>query len=233
MMQARVQVESTTGGEFMQARLVLAAATFIMISCGNNTDSNFCELMDGNYLQDPGFNQRTSAGRLQFWGGRQHAGEDSFDLTFDDGELTIDKIGTQPWMSFRQTVEATELAGKKLAMNAELKLDLQQPRDSHPTVVGGGLKIAARAGGSKGRKLLLRSNLDHQPRLGKTDWYPVQVVVQLPENTSTVEVGFLHQADGTLQIRNPSFQLVDESSRPCEVSPNAVLGVSQASSPMR
>jgi len=61
----------------------------------------------------------------------------------------------------------------------------------------------------------------------------VQVVVQLPPKTDTVEVGFLHQAEGTVQARNPSFQLVDESKGPCDVSPNAILGVPQPSSNLR
>ena len=217
----------------MRAVLVLAAAAFVMISRGISAEGDFCELTGGNYLQNPGFNQSTSGGGQRFWGGGQHAGEKSFEMKFDNGELTISKIGTQPWMAFRQTVAATELAGKKLAMNAELRLDLQQPERAQGFLVGGGLKIAARASDARGRKLLLRSILDHQPRLGKTDWYPVQVVVQLPEKTSTVEVGFLHQADGTLQIRNPSFQLVDESVTPCEVSPNAILGVQRGSSRLR
>jgi hypothetical protein len=217
----------------MRVVLVLAAATFIMISRGSSAEGNYCDLVDGNYLQNPNFSQSNPQGGQRFWGGGQHAGEESFELVFDDGELTISKIGTQPWMAFRQTVEATELAGKKMAMNAELRLDLRQPERAQGFLVGGGLKIAARASAARGRKLLLRSVLDHQPRLGKTDWYPVQVVVQLPKKTSTVEVGFLHQADGTLQIRNPSFQLVDESVKPCEVSPNAILGVQQASSALR
>ena len=209
---------------------VLMAVAFAVVSFGSSASGDSCELVAGNLLQDPVFVQRNSTGVFLYWASSQHAGEKSFEPEFDRGVLTITKTGTQPWFYFRQTVAAEALAGKKLALSAELKLDMPE---SPMRTVGGGIKIVARSSSLQGRKLLLRSTFDHQPHNGKTDWYPVQVVVQLPAKTSTVDVGFLHQADGTLQVRNPSFQLVDESSVPCAVSPNAILGVKRASSGLR
>jgi len=214
----------------MQMQRMLAVIAFSMLSFGSAANGDFCELAEGNFLQDPMFGQVNSAGGLQHWRSSQHAGEKSFELEFGNGELTIIKTGTQPWYYLRQNIAAEELAGKKLALNAELKLDFKQSR--RPTV-GGGLKVVARASNLQGRKLLLRSTFDHQPHNGKTDWYPVQVVVQLPKKTSVVEVGFLHQGEGTLQVRNPSFQLVDESRQPCALSSNAILGIPQKSSGLR
>jgi hypothetical protein len=216
--------------EAMQMQRMLVAIAFAMLSFGSSANSEFCQLVDGNFLQDPMFDQLNSSGVPQYWFNTQHAGEKSFELEFDNGELTIVKTGTQPWLYFRERVAAKELAGKKMAFTAELKLDLQQ---AHTPTVGGGLSIVARSSSLQGRKLLLRSKLDHQPRSGKTDWHPVQVVVQLPRKTNIVEVGFLHQGEGTMQVRNPSFQLVDESSQPCAVSPNAILGIPQTSSGLR
>ena len=217
----------------MHTRRLLAALAFAMWSCGSLAASEFCERVEGNFLKDPTFSQRNSGGVLQYWGSTQHAGEPSFDLDFDNGELTINKIGTQPWFYFRQNVAAQELVGKMLALTAELKLDLRPPEKPQAIKVGGGIMIVARSSSSQGRKLLLRSVLDHQPSLGKADWHPVQVVVQIPADTDVVDVGFLHQADGTMQVRNPSFQLVDGSSQPCAVSPNAILGIPRTSSGLR
>jgi hypothetical protein len=214
----------------MQTQRMLVAIAFAMLSFGSTANDEFCELVDGNFLQDPMFGQVNSAGGLQYWFSSQHAGEDSFELEFGNGELTIIKTGTQPWYYLRQYIAAEELAGKKLAFTAELKLDLEK---SESPTVGGGLKVVARASGARGRKLLLRSIFDHQPRNGKTDWYPVQVITRLPKNTHIVEVGLLHQADGTLQVRNLSFQLVDESRQRCAVSPNAIRGVVQPASRLR
>lgn len=217
----------------MRATVLITATAFFMISLASRADSKICELVAGNYLQDPGFTQRTPAGRLEHWSSTQHAGERSFAVDFDDAVLTITKTGTQPWLTFRQIVAADELAGKKLALTAELKLDLHDTGLKHGFTVGGGLTLIARSSSAEGRKLLLRSIFDHQPHLGKTDWETVQVVVQLPEKTGTVEAGFMHQAEGTLQIRNPSLQLVDESVEPCQLSPNPILGVPRPSSGLR
>lgn len=214
----------------MQGIRALIAMAFTVVSFSSNASGDSCELVEGNLLQDPIFAQRNSSGVFLYWASSQHAGEKSFEPEFDKGVLTIVKTGTQPWFYFRQTVAAEELAGKKLALSAELRLDM--PESQMPTV-GGGIKIVARSSSLQGRKLLLRSTFDHQPHNGKTDWYPVQVVVQLPAKTNTVDVGFLHQGDGNMQVRNPSFQLVDESSVPCAVSPNVILGVKRASSGLR
>ena len=217
----------------MRTRRLLAVMAFAMWSCGSIAGSEFCELVEGNFLQDPTFSQRNPGGVLEYWGSTQHAGEPSFDVGFDNGELAINKTGTQPWFYFRQNVAAQELAGKKLALTAQLKFDLRPPKKPQAIKVGGGIMMVARSSSLQGRKLLLRSVLDHQPSVGKTDWHPVQVVVLLPAGTDRVDVGFLHQADGTLQVRDASFQLVDESSRPCAVSPNAILGVPRVSSGLR
>ncbi|MEH6611326.1 MAG: hypothetical protein V7696_18285 [Halioglobus sp.] len=209
----------------------MAAIILSLISYGSAAEGEFCEVMAENLLQDPIFVERNSAGHLKYWKSSQHAGEPSFEVVIDDGELTINKTGTQPWFYFRQNVAAKKLAGKKMALTAELKLNMQHPPTrSENFVRGNGLNIAAR---SQGRKLLLRSIMDHEIRSGKTDWYPVQVVFKVPGNSSTVDVGFAHQADGTFQVRNPSFQLVDESSKPCAISPNAILGVPRAPSGLR
>ena len=217
----------------MRTKGTLAAITLVLISYCSSASSDMCELVAGNLLQDPMFLQRKPAGVLGYWVGTQHAGEPSFELEFDSGELTINKTGTQPWFYFRQNVAVEQFVGKKLALTAELKLDMQQQQSQQGLIVGGGIKMVARSSSLQGRKLLLRSTLDHEPHIGKTDWDPVQVVIELPKGSSTLDVGFLHQADGTLQVRNPSLQLVDESRGPCAISPNAVLGVPRATSGLR
>lgn len=217
----------------MRTNGTLAALTFALISYCNTANSEQCEVVAGNYLKDPMFVQRNPTGVFQYWASSQHSGEPSFELEFHSGELTISKTGTQPWFYFRQNIAVEELVGKKLALTAELKLDMEEQQKRQGFIVGGGIKMVARSGSLQGRKLLLRSTLDHEPHAGKTDWYPVQVVIELPKGSSTLDVGFLHQANGTLQVRNPSLQLVDESNRPCAISPNAVLGVPRATSGLR
>ncbi|MEH6582449.1 MAG: hypothetical protein V7754_10985 [Halioglobus sp.] len=190
--------------------LFLAVATPI-------AQGDSCAVKGENFLLDPSFTERDDHGRLAHWRSLQHAGESSFEVTIENGELTIAKTGTQPWFMFRQSIKTEQLAGKKLAFDAELKFDLQPPAVASMFTLGGGLQLAAKPA-SSGRPLL-RSSLNHEPRLGKVDWHAVQVVVQLPRRTGLIELGFAHQADGVLQIRQPTFRLVDESEQPCEITP--------------
>ncbi|MFT4823641.1 MAG: hypothetical protein ACJASY_001833 [Halioglobus sp.] len=199
---------ATTG----KLRYVLAAVAFAIYGCSAN--AKFCEVTGGNYLQNSDFSTKTASGGVKHWTATQHAGETSFEVNYDGVEVTIDKIGSQPWMMLKQRLRDTDLAGEKAAFTAEIKLDLQQPAIFHGFKKGGGLQLTAAPSSSS--RLLLKSTLDHTPHMGKTDWEKVQVVVKFPPKTSTVEVSFLHQADGVLQVRNPSLQLVDESGGKCK-----------------
>lgn len=182
--------------------------------CGCTAQADFCDLKGENYLKNADFSEKTSSGRVVNWTPVQHAGEPSFEVTYEGIEATIGKIGTQSWLMLKQRLRGTDLGGKKAAFTAEIKLDLHEPAVLHGFKKGGGLQLTATSKSSA--RLLLKSTLDHTPRMGKTDWEKVQVVVKFPPKTGTVEVSFLHQADGVVQIRNPSLRLVDESKRKCK-----------------
>ncbi|MEM8563268.1 MAG: hypothetical protein AAGF57_13580 [Pseudomonadota bacterium] len=192
-----------------------------------------CVLKAGNLLQNATFAQRREHGGIYHWSSTQHSGEPSFDLKIEDGEARIEKTGTQPWFYFRQRLDVTPIAGEIVALNVEMQLDLRVPEQGQGFKVGGGVKMVARSAANKGRKLLLRSVLDHEPHIGEHDWQHYQIVIKLPEHSSALDVGFLMQADGLLQVRNPVLQLVDRSAGECELSPNAVLGVPQPVSGLR
>jgi hypothetical protein len=209
----------------------LLGAVFFVASCESGTETGFCAVTGDSYLQNGDFSAKRKSGALKDWNSSQHAGENSFELDIDGIELTIDKIGTQPWFMLRQRLPAKEVAGKKIAFTAEIKLDLRPPVASEMPPIGGGLQISARD--RSGGKPLLSSTLDHEPRMGKTDWQAVQVVIQVPARTRTLELGFLHQADGSFSVRDPSLKLVDETTEPCELSPGAVLGTTQQRSQLR
>ncbi len=209
----------------------LLGAVFFVASCESGTEIGICAVTGDSYLQNGDFSAKKKSGGPKEWTGTQHAGENSFELEIDGREVTIDKIGTQPWFLLRQRLPGKDFAGKKMAFTAEIKLDLRPPAGVEMLPIGGGLQIAARAGA--GGKPLLRSTLDHEPRMGKTDWQTVQVVIEVPARTRTLELGFLHQADGSFSVRNPSLKLVDETTEPCELSPGAVLATAQQPSGLR
>ena len=176
-----------------------------------------CALSGDNYIINPDFSERSTYGSAKYWTGIRHAGEKSFEMTIDGEELTIQKFGSQPWFLLRQSIEAQQLAGKKVAYTAEIRLDMHSPTAYTPLKMGGGLHLTVKSKSSN--KVLLRSTLDHDPHNGKSGWQKIQVVVRLPKKTGAIELGVLHQGDGELSIRRPSFSLIDESERKCKRTP--------------
>ena len=212
----RLHVPGFREFEHMYLRILLAAPLLLLIACESVRHDAFCPLAGDNYLQDSDFALEAENKRSQHWGSLQHAGGHSFNTSIADGELTIAKVGDVEWFVYRQLLRTRDLAGKKMVFSAELKFDLQPPAVPHGWKAGGGLNVVARADGGK---LLLLSSLNHEPHMGTHDWHEVQVIVLLPADTSMIEVGFLHQADGTLQVRKPAFHVVKGNSAACAVTP--------------
>ena len=197
------------------ARLPAIALAVLLAACDDTTDPDVCRALGENLLQDADFELEKQNPQSKIWNTLQHAGEESFDFSIENGELTIAKIGTQPWGVFRQRLAAEDFRGARMAFTAELKMDLS-PEGMRMHPVGGGLNLTARSGDNR---IVLHSKLEHEPRLGQTDWQPVRVIVDIPGNTETVELDFLHQASGVLQVRKPSFHQVDAASPACALTP--------------
>ena len=189
----------------------------MLVFCNAASGDTLCALTGDNYITNPDFSERSRSGNAKHWGGIQHAGEKSFEVAIDGEELTIQKVGSQPWFLLRQKFQAQQLAGKKVAFSAEIKLDMQPPAIYMAFKMGGGLQLTVKSKSSN--RILLRSTLDHDPHIGKSDWQKIQVVVRLPKKAGTIELDVLHQADGELSIRRPSFTLIDESARKCKLTP--------------
>jgi hypothetical protein len=197
------------------ARLPAIALAVLLAACEDTTDPDVCRALGENLLQDADFELEKQNTRSKVWNTLQHAGDKSFNFSIENGELTIDKIGTQPWGVFRQKLSAEDFRGARMAFAAELKMDLT-PEGVWMQPVGGGLNLTARSGDNR---VILQSKLQHEPRLGQTDWQPVRVIVDIPENTEYVQLDFLHQASGVLQVRKPSFHRVDAASPACAITP--------------
>jgi hypothetical protein len=199
--------------------VIHAAAISLLVFCEATLGSTLCTVSGDNYIVNADFTERSRSDNAKHWTGIQHAGESSFERVFDGDVLQIIKIGSQPWFLLRQKLHAQQLllAGKKVAFSAEIKLDMQPPAIYMAFKVGGGLQLTAKSKSSN--KILLRSTLDHEPHMGKSDWQEVQVVVRLPKKAGVIDLDILHQADGQLSIRRPSLRLVDESEGPCKLTP--------------
>jgi len=183
-------------------RALIATSALFLVSCTTTQDKVACSVSGGNLLQDVDFSLEAKNRRSKHWGQAQHVGEVSFQTDIDNGVLTITKIGKEPWFSYRQRLKSEEFAGQKMVFSADLKLDLVAPEVDHSLGDGGWMRVVAR---SSTTRPIMRSPLDHEPHIGKTDWQNVQVIVDMPAQTHSVDLSFLHHADGVMQVRNPFF----------------------------
>ena len=164
----------------------------------NATKTDSCRSSD-NLLVDPLFTNDPALGRG--WRMAQHTGDLSFDVSADEGTLKIERIGEEPWMLYRQTVQTAALSGATLRYSAEIKGDAPGEPMLHGFDHFAGLYIKA------GRK---RARLaDHQPNVGQWDWQTVAIEEQIPSGVTSIRVGFVHQAGGMLWARNPSLAIID------------------------
>ena len=169
-----------------------------------SSDNGQCEGQGKNLLQDPGFETIGASRRERKWFASEHAAGQSFDYSASNGELLIEKTGAEPWFILTQSIARDEIPGERVVFSAEIKLDMQPPAIAHGFKQGGGLTVTAKANG----KPVVRSLMDHEPHMGTTDWQPVQVVLELPKRVQSVRLGFIHQADGSISIRNPALKRV-------------------------
>lgn len=196
-------------------KLHSALGLTLLLFTGSVGATELCATKGENYIQDADFALEAADVRSRYWTRVQHAGDKSFEASIAEGVLTIDKIGVEPWYYFRQFVDAEDLQGKTLAFTAEMELDLTEPAIRHGFGVdGGGLYVLVR---SSSRKILLKSELENEPRIGKTDWVPMQHVFKVHPRAKTIEVAFVHMADGSMRVRNPLLKEVNLKKPGCEL----------------
>ena len=184
---------------------------------GNHFVLGDCVLTGPNLLLDPDFSLEARDPVAGPWHRTMHAGQQAYEVEFANSELTISKFAAQEWLYISQRVRVGKYKGRKMAFSAELKLDLSPTPGLPANASGGGLDVIGYSGAGN---ILWSSRRNHEPRIGTTDWRWVQVVLKIPPITRYIDAMFIHEAEGTLQIRNPSLRLVDESKSQCEVTPD-------------
>jgi hypothetical protein len=183
---------------------LLCAATLLLAACGKAVETPGCDYTSENLLDDPIFETLDAPKSRRRWQFSEHAAGKSFEYGASDGVLTIEQQGIEPWGMVKQTVNSKPLRGRLLEFKAELKLDLDPPAQPHGFTLGGGLSIMAKSN----NRLQLSSAMDHEPHMGKHDWFTARVVTAMPRQMNFLQVGFLHQAGGVMQVRNPSLRVV-------------------------
>ncbi|MEM9255240.1 MAG: hypothetical protein AAGA91_07320 [Pseudomonadota bacterium] len=196
-------------------RLQYMACLALLVSPGaiGATGSAECEYASGNLLADPGFKTLTLPKRERAWRYSQHSRDLSFEYSAEQGILEMVKTGKEPWALLAQSVDVGLVRGKRIEFSAELELALTEPADAHGFGYGGGLSLLAK----QGSRVVFRSRLEHEPRMGTHDWQRVSTVVDLPIGITYFRVGFLHQAGGEMQVRDPALRTVASGCSPSVV----------------
>ncbi|MEZ5572777.1 MAG: hypothetical protein R3E64_12210 [Halioglobus sp.] len=180
---------------------------FTLSSCSERTPEDNCRAVGDNLLQDTRFTTLAAPRPQRLWKSSAHSAQPSFIYSAQDGVLTIEQKGTEPWIIITQSPDAEKLAGAVVEFSAEIKLDLIPPEIAHGFKQGGGLRLLARHSG----QIVLNSLLDHQPHDGIHDWQTVKVVMAMPATMDYLQAGFIHQSGGVLQVRNPSLRQMAQS----------------------
>ena len=140
------------------------------------------------------------------WYYTQHAGERSFDISSQQGLLSITRVGKEPWMILKQRVELPE-TGPNLTRTIIMSSDLKGQVETEPLLHGfehvAGLFLQPSKSPRSARLA------DHQPNQGVWDWQRFEVSVPVRPGSDQVQAGFIHQAGGSLWARNPSLVLME------------------------
>lgn len=185
-------------------RLLPAFTALLLAGCGGAADSPGCAYKSENLIDDSGFATLEAPRSQRRWHFSEHAAGGSFTFGATGGVLGIEQHGVEPWAVVKQTVGSKPLRGQVVEFTADLKLDLTQPPQKHGFKLGGGLSLTAKSN----NKLQLSSLMDHEPHMGRHEWFTARVVAALPRQMNLLQVGFIHQAGGAMQVRNPSLRVV-------------------------
>ena len=189
-------------------RALLALLLCNLFGCANTPEdgatvqplsSEECETFS-SLLIDPEF--QTWRDAESAWRYEQHTGAQSFKVSQQNGELSLSRIGTEPWMLYIQKVTDSRLSGRIVRYSAEVKGDVAlETTHGFPSKAGLFLRIGPRPDAVMA---------DHEPNVGEWGWQRITVERAVPEIFDYIEVGFIYQAgEGTLMVRAPRISLAE------------------------
>ncbi|MEP1470033.1 MAG: hypothetical protein ABJK20_02095 [Halieaceae bacterium] len=196
--------------------LISSITVVFLMGCDPAPVHLSCSLGEENFLNDSDFSKEAESGRSKHWTGIQHAGEKSFKVSFEGPIAVIEKIGSQPWFLYRQRLRTDQFSSLKMAFTAEINLSSDEKAMSGNEDGLAGLRLAAI--GSSGKPIMRAEN-----RLSegseRNEWHTVQVIMQVPKATKSLQASIFHESVGTLRVRNPSLRLVEGTTEDCPLSP--------------
>ncbi len=192
--------------------LSLVFSTLALVACGSDSpapvvdDSPPCP-GTVNLLKNPAL--ESSEDRLLIdWNSTQHGAIPSFIVSVNEGTVTVERNGPEPWYNLEQFIDLSGYAGHQMLYKAELKLSLDSEDWSHAFEPVGGLQVliwALAEPAILGTRLVYQSSAEHSPNLGETDWFTAHVLFTVPERVKRTNLGLILQANGSMSMRNPAL----------------------------
>ncbi len=159
-----------------------------------------------NLLQNPGFSDGANPA-LPPWKTAQHAGPASFNTRVEDGVVTIERHGGEPWYTISQLPPVEGIQGHDLWFQVDLKLNLHGSDWAYPSMPPGGGLIVAIWGPTipvvGGSRQVFSSVIENEPSLGQVDWFTASLRLRVPDDASRLSVGVMQRAAGSLSLRDP------------------------------
>lgn len=155
-------------------------------------------------LQNTGFEEVSTAGRLPGWTAVVHAG-DSYRIELDRNEtfrgkhsLVIENTGEPEWGGVVQLIRAEGLAGQEVELSAHLKTQ-------GVTYPGFYMMLKIMQMGSE-----LKIVQTHEKFIGDKDWEAVNLRTVLPKETTHLEIVLTLAGDGRVWVDDVRIEPLEE-----------------------
>lgn len=142
------------------------------------------------------------------WNSTQHGNIPSFVVSVEDGVVTIERNGPEPWYNLEQPLDLKDYAGHRMLYRADLKLSLDSENWPHRLEPRGGLQVLIWATSPpplRSTRLNVNSSAEHTPNLGETGWFSAHTEFVVPERPKRSIIGLIHQANGSISVKNPAL----------------------------
>lgn len=206
--------------------LIIIASSLFIVACGPGTESTTAtdatpEARSAplaqsagpecagttNLLKNPEF--AGSPDRLLIdWNSTQHGNIPSFIVSAEEGVVTVDRNGPEPWYNLEQFIDLKQYAGHRMLYQADLKLSLNSENWPHAFEPRGGLQVliwGKTPTPVRVTRLLVNSSAEHSPNLGETDWFKAQTYFIVPDSPERSMIGLVHKANGSISAKNPAL----------------------------
>ncbi len=167
-----------------------------------------------NLIEDPDF-ATISAGPIRHWVLVQHAGGKSYAVTAENGVMTLERTGSEPWGLVSQRLDAVPLRGKTLEFSADVRGRFPHPEDAtgSPTAIGiqvKGLKPGMPRG--LGAAVLVAQHAEPGLIQENSDWVRQKVRFDIPDTATFLALNIMLSQWGQLDAAKPSLVEISKNS---------------------